>query len=97
MQEPINLRAFLVRFMGQTSTKPSQCVIEDLHRAEVWRSRDKGAWRYRVTLSKGMNYSHCSDQAIDYLRERGIEILHTANHPQGTLLLSGNFQKELKD
>lgn len=75
-----NVHAFLVQYKGPTEFKGSRVLITDLRSGRSIRS------------PLNHEYNKAEDQAVAYLTARGYELLGSAEHPKGTLILSSTFK-----
>lgn len=83
----LNLRMFEVKFLGPTNFKGSRIKITDLR------------MRKSVTLSKSYHFNNSTDQAIDYLSKRGINLVGETwcDKTKKHYLLTDNFNISIKD
>lgn len=77
-------RTFEVVFIGATNTKPSRFKIKDLRR-----NKSK-------TLSYKYEFNSVSDMAVSYLESIGIKIHALAMRDKDCLLLTEDFETNLK-
>ena len=81
-----NLRMFEVKYLGPTNHRGSRVKITDTR------------FKKSVTLSKSYNYDDILDQAKDFLKSKGIELVSRSwNESTGTdYLLTNDFQTQIK-
>ncbi len=81
-----NLRMFEVKYIGATVSRGSRLKITDTR------------FGTSITLSKSYNFDDVKDQAIDYLKSKGIEVsCRTWNEKSGTdYLMTENFTDQIK-
>lgn len=79
-----NLRMFEIKFMGPTNHKGSRLKITD-HRHKK-----------SVILSKSYEFNSIMDQAKEYLESKGITIVGQSEGIKNDMLLSDNFDKQIK-
>ena len=79
-----NTRAFKVKYYGATNTKGSRVLIHDL----------------RFVVKKFISYDHKQnniyDMANNYLKTRGIVCEFVAEDVDGYLLMTNNFNNQIK-
>ena len=81
-----NLRMFEVKYLGPTNHRGSRVKITDTR------------FKKSVILSKSYNYDDILDQAKDFLKSKGIELVSRSwNESTGTdYLLTNDFQTQIK-
>lgn len=77
-------RTFEVKYLGATNTRGARYKIVDLRRGNS------------LMMSYDYSFSDAQDQALSYLESIGIPIEAMAMTKDSALLLSSNFQIELK-
>lgn len=78
-----NLKGFTVKYLGATNSRGSRCQIIDNLRGT------------KIVLSWDYNFSNVLDLALDYLKDK-INIVGTTEIKEGYIILTDNFQYELK-
>lgn len=78
-----SLKAYKVTFLGPTNFKGSRIKITDTRTNKS------------VTLGKSYDYNYALDQAIDYLKEKGVNVVGSASGDNFDILLSADFSTGL--
>lgn len=81
-----NLRVFEIKFLGPTNVRGSRLKITDTR------------FGTSVTLSKSYNFNDITDQAIEFLKAKGIKITARAENTKTGIssLMSENFTDQIK-
>lgn len=76
-----HMKVYQVKFLGPTNFRGSRIKITD------------GRTGKSVTLNRNYSYNSIMDQAIDYLKEQGVNVVGSAHTDKMDILLSDNFNK----
>lgn len=79
-----SLRAFTVKYIGATNNLGSRISITDER------------YQKRITIPYNYRFNNSVDNAINALNNRGIEIVGIAEYKNSYILLSSDFDTELK-